>query len=81
MGSEKGDAPEKYLFCLNSRRWVLWFDMYGLPNSCPQKGYQGNTNCVGPECGYCEEREPSPHLKRLLKVFRSLGRDEQSGQE
>ena len=57
-------------FCLNSRRYVDF--MWLLPKSCPSKGWQGNTFCEGENCSYYEERAPSMHYKRKMKLMREF---------
>ncbi len=60
-------------FCLNSRRFLYEFDAYGLPNTCPQKGYQGNTWCIAEDCGYYQEREMSRSARERFEAFKGFG--------
>jgi hypothetical protein len=63
------EKEEKYPFCLNSRRWVFILDFNGLPKSCPEYGGT-HTSCVGPRCGYHEERTPTPYILRKMEFLK-----------
>ena len=60
---------ERMAFCWKSRRWIITFDAGGYPKSCPYIGFQGNSSCVEEQCGYYEEREPSPYILRKLEIL------------
>lgn len=49
---------EKQAFCLNSRRWLVFMDLFmNYPSTCPHEG-----DCDG--CGYFQLREPTKYLKK-----------------
>lgn len=58
----------KYPFCLNSRRWLI----FEHPRFCPK----GCWTYCNEGCGYYEERLPTPYLKRLLKIFEWMKKEE-----
>jgi len=59
--------PETAGFCWHSRRWLVYAQD---PASCPEIGFQGNTFCIGPNCGYYQERKLTPYIKRRLQRLR-----------
>lgn len=60
---------EKVGWCQNSRIWI-GVSPY-TPDSCPYKGIYGEGKCCD-NCGYYEERKPTPYLIRKLKILRGL---------
>jgi len=57
-------------YCQNSRRWLLFMDMFGrYPASCP---YDGDCD----ECGYFEEKTATKYLLRKRKLVGFKDEDE-----
>lgn len=59
-------------FCNNSRKYILFFDIFGVPKTCP---YRDEIICIGKKCGYYEEKEPSKYFKRKLEGINHIGEE------
>lgn len=66
-----GDPKPTAWFCWNSRRWVL----AQTPPTCPHLG-GGVVDCIGPGCGYFEERPMTDYLVRRLAMLRDVFGDD-----
>lgn len=64
------EIPKTAGFCRNSRKWVDFF--ISLPDSCPQKGFQGNSYCQDEACGYYEERPVSEWYREKVKLIHEV---------
>jgi len=60
--------PVKELFCLNSRRWVVFMDLdHGkYPATCP---YDGACHI----CGYSTKKEATAYFRRKEKILKEIG--------
>jgi len=56
-------------FCLNSRRWLEFMDLFGsYPSTCP---YDGDCDY----CGYFKERKVTKYLLKKRKELREARRE------
>lgn len=53
-------------FCTNSRRWITLMCWGRPPLSCP---YRQENFCHCDNCGYKEDREETPYIKRVMKIL------------
>ncbi len=68
---------EKQEFCWNSRRWVLLMMVgRGIPSTCPHACPQNGRTCIGPSCGYHEDRPESRYFAERWGFLKTLEDDD-----